>query len=682
MKRLPDVVLTPSALIAAFMVLSGCSVFSPVGDAISTGYESTVSYFNAYYNANRLFSEAETEIRTAALAARGKEEPSGQIVTIPATSKQKLTAVIDKCSNILAFHPNGNLVDDALFLIGKSFYYQGDYVRAERKFTELLVRYPTSNLALEAQMWFAQTLEKLNKVEDALNTSQMVMAAAQEKNERTLAVSARLEAARLYRKKQDDDQALETLRTALEHAANDEERARIRIFRGDILASNSQWLPAAEEYLKAAEAASDLYDISYSRLQAAVCKRQAARFGEARNILDAMMEDFRFKEYRGSIGFERGRTLAEEGRTAEAVDAYQYVDTTFARTEYGTRAAFELGRLYEQRLLDYSRARASYARAAAAPVPKLLADIRRKSNALDRYYDIRQKLHVVDSLSLVLADTLRPAPGDTTGKGVADSARVALMLARPSQYPLNADSLRAAKSRLQQDMGDIFYSELEVPDSAVTWYSKSLESAMDSLRTPRVLYILGEIARTYPDRGYVSKEDRYRELMTRFPSSDYAEAIRQSLGQSFGPSGGDPAAALYRQAETEIDSGHTEIAVQKLRVLLDTYPASSYAAKSQYAIAWLYEFRLANSDSALAWYRRVLQSQTGTPFVAPAVRKAGSIPAVRDTTAMSPAVVPRDTSRAVEAERPVQPPAPVVPAEKRPQTEPETRKAIRRERVD
>ena len=66
-----------------------------MGDTISQGYENMVSYFNGYYNAKNLFNDAEDEIKTAALLARGKEVPTEQANQIPGTAKLKLGLVID-----------------------------------------------------------------------------------------------------------------------------------------------------------------------------------------------------------------------------------------------------------------------------------------------------------------------------------------------------------------------------------------------------------------------------------------------------------------------------------------------------------------------------------------------------------------------------------------------------------
>ena len=115
--RLIRAILLP-VLLYLLVAANGCSVFSTVGGWFSSGYENAVAYFNAYYNAKRLFDEAEAELLAAQLAAKGKSTLTGNVQPV-APPRQKFATVIDKCSNILSFYPKSNVVDDALFLIGK-----------------------------------------------------------------------------------------------------------------------------------------------------------------------------------------------------------------------------------------------------------------------------------------------------------------------------------------------------------------------------------------------------------------------------------------------------------------------------------------------------------------------------------------------------------------------------------
>ena len=89
-------------------------------------------YYNTFFLAKKNFKEAES----------ARKEAGQEIVKGGASSKYQKT--IEKASIILEFHPNSKYVDDALYLIGRSFYHQGQFSKAETKFRELLVTYPES----------------------------------------------------------------------------------------------------------------------------------------------------------------------------------------------------------------------------------------------------------------------------------------------------------------------------------------------------------------------------------------------------------------------------------------------------------------------------------------------------------------------------------------------------------
>ena len=112
--------LLSSLLAVSFWCIGGCSI----GDFIG-------AYFNTFYNAQRQFAEAEDELLSQP-DVKQKDRPFGYTFTIQPTTKTKFEAVIEKCSKLLQYHPESNLVDNALLMIGKSYYYENDYQPAER----------------------------------------------------------------------------------------------------------------------------------------------------------------------------------------------------------------------------------------------------------------------------------------------------------------------------------------------------------------------------------------------------------------------------------------------------------------------------------------------------------------------------------------------------------------------
>ena len=138
----------------SLLLISGCGV-----------WDNFTTYFNLYYNASDLFEKAEKQILSQEKDLFSTEPPQ-----LPGTAKADLVKVIEKCSDLLQFSSETAYVENALMMLGKSFYYQKNYQKALRKFNELEETFPESSLLLEAQLWVGKCQMRLKKYNDALTT--------------------------------------------------------------------------------------------------------------------------------------------------------------------------------------------------------------------------------------------------------------------------------------------------------------------------------------------------------------------------------------------------------------------------------------------------------------------------------------------------------------------------------
>lgn len=626
MRRIPPSLIHISLLALALPVVS-CSVLDPVGGMISQGYENTVSYFNAYYNAEKLFGEAEDEALTFRLAQRGqKAAPGTPLQTVPANTRTKFTQVIDKCSSILSFHESSALVDDALLLIGKSYFYQGEYLKAERKFEELLAKYPEGPLTMETELWLLRSYAKNGKREEGLQLGEVLFAAATEDGEDDVAGQALLVMAELERPS-DPERCMQHLSQAVRLLDDDLDCATAQAELGDVLRSLGRNEEAAEAYLAVPDITSDTYIRFYAIVSAARTYGSLKRYEDALELVEELLDDYSFAPHWNEIRFEVAEAKERLGWLDQAVVDYEYIDTTSARTEFGTRSAFRRGWILEHSYGNYTAAQAAYARASAFTVAGVSPLAKQRETALGRHSALHRQMAVIDSIL--------SAPPEEVPDSVAK--------ARPAPNP---DSLAAQKVKAQFGLAELFYSDLEVPDSAVYYYRLVLAAPPDTGRTPRVLYIMADLSRTQ-NLG-MSPDSLYQVIMRDYPTSPYALASQDALGIPREKPVEDPARALYVDAESLLEQGNYPDAIAAFEQIIELHPTSDYAARSRYAIGWMYEYVLALPDSALSQYKTLVADYGSSSFasrVRPKVAPEEAAPAVVQDSVNAPKVVPTPVER-------------------------------------
>jgi tetratricopeptide (TPR) repeat protein len=106
-----------------------------------------------FYNARKSYSLGIQEL-----------EKSGPGKTSP-NAEANFNLAIKKSYKLLDVYPNSKWCDDALLLIGKSYYFMTNYTDASKTFNELFANFPNSNLQAESHLYYAKTLLKENKYE-------------------------------------------------------------------------------------------------------------------------------------------------------------------------------------------------------------------------------------------------------------------------------------------------------------------------------------------------------------------------------------------------------------------------------------------------------------------------------------------------------------------------------------
>jgi len=88
--------------------------------------ESFGTFFNKFFTANEDYDEALKEYKLTAIATYNRRLDSLNITPpVSQSTKDKLTKVIEGCSKVIQFNKSTKYLDDAVLLIGKSYFPDG-----------------------------------------------------------------------------------------------------------------------------------------------------------------------------------------------------------------------------------------------------------------------------------------------------------------------------------------------------------------------------------------------------------------------------------------------------------------------------------------------------------------------------------------------------------------------------
>jgi tetratricopeptide (TPR) repeat protein len=529
----------PLPLLFAVALLSGCFL----SDFVSQRYENSVAYFNTYYNASRLFDEAVLEIQTTEQTQRSKGLPPQK--EISPTAKQKLTSVIEKCSKLLQYHPTSKWVGDALMLIGESYYYMGEYLKADRKFAELIAQFPESDRFFEARLWLGKSLRRSSQVEAATRELSAVAGAAIAASKKGIAAQALLELGEINTDKEAYDDAIKSYQDLIDKSDYDELKAESEFRIGKLKERAGDYQEAAEAFRKVLDFDPDPYLRYQSRFRYAVNKKRLKNYDEALRVLYVLLNERSNTDFYPEIKLEIANVLNKRGDINEAIEAYAVIDTTYRRTDVAARAFSQLGLLYEKTLHNYAAAETNYVRATTEFASSEVAPLgREQSENLRRYLQSRRTITEFDS-SLV-----------TEMKRVEkerDTARVQQSHSLKSRQP---DSLKVQES-----------------DSLTLWKAESLKAQeRDSLKAQRPSVVRMQ----QPDSLKVGQLDSLKVQR--------ADSLTDSLAVKLHPPW---------QLHTELwDSIASSPTIRALKLQL---------AKQAYDLAVLFFLDLDEPDSALYW---------------------------------------------------------------------------------
>jgi tetratricopeptide (TPR) repeat protein len=610
------------SLIALFFVtISGCGMW--------TNFK---TYFNSYYNANKIFQETEEKILAERIELFSFEETA-----IPNNLSRNLDDVIEKTSSILQHNKESDYVGEALIMTGKSFYYQQNYSRALRKFNELATL-KESELLLENKLWIARTRLQMRDFTRGLQILDETKKEIIENEEDELLVEVYKTKISYLLFSVNYEDATTEMDEFLTHDIDDELRAEVLYEKG-LLNKLSKDFELAEKAFIEVEEFSPSFEIEFkSKFEVAKIKGELGDIDQSLVMLENLRAEDKYSDNWDKLDLEIGNILYDKNEIEKALDRFTEVDTTYKSTESAGIAGFYRAEILENFYKDYDSALVFYKSAASSKAPRELQIIAQKKSRLLTQYILyhttlsnlgTQLLYLndeeafrqdsLDYVEKIRLDSIKTANEfETETRRRAGQRQAQSKYKEPKRPTISADSIHSLNSKNYFELANLLFTEFDNPDSAFIYYERSLEEKPENPNQAQTYFAIGNY--------YLIKEDTLKadSMFTLVYDKYEFDPIRNEaaklLDKPLYDFNKDPVEDEYNVAEGIYNSSKYDEAIDKLFSIYKDNPKSIYASKSLYTIGYILENNLNLTDSAAVIYD-ILNKQYRTSEYAKSINR-------------------------------------------------------------
>lgn len=548
------------------------------------------TYFNLYYNMTDLFEKAEEEIKEKREDLFDIYEPTytGQI-------QQNLTKVIEKCSNILQFNSESAYVDEALLILGKSFYYQKNYQKAIRKFEELLATPQADEYRLEVNLWIAKTEIQLRKYTQGFERLELVREEAIQEERNDLLVESYLLDIRYAIFSEEYPKAIANCRELLRYSEDNEINSLVMFEIGELYMLSESYAEAADAYQSVKQYEPSFETEFAADLNYAIALRSMEDYERAVEILEELYDEDKYSDSRDILNLELGITKEKIELYDEAYDHFYYLDTslTFNNSMYKTAGQYEMGLLFEKKLFNFDSATVYYQKAALSKnyAPEYAALIPEKDRVFKKYNELSDEF-------------------------IARNRQMFYKL-NPDIFEQDSilyyqDSLKRARER---ELETLFSSDIDIPE----------ELSDTLLRLDSTLYQLDSLITEIDTTifGYDTTYFFQRDSLTLI--KDSIIGANEELFQQTEPPGGSGRDRNNRnQSGEEPDEDEEPLMPRPYRPAFPIDSLHTLIAGTALELGGLFFIELDRPDSAFYYYNEILQYHPGTSHQPEALFALGS----------------------------------------------------------
>ncbi|MEO8445857.1 MAG: tetratricopeptide repeat protein [bacterium] len=574
---------------------------------IGNRVENFTAYFNTFFKSQQDFEEAMDEYNISLISFYNRRLDSlGINPPVGGSVKEKLDKAIERSSKIIQFHQNSKFIDNAVLIVGESYYYLGSYYKAERTFNEFLSKFSSSPIADEAILFLGRTKFKLGKLEESEKIFQNLFKNSTDNETKSFAAS---ELGILSYNKGRYQDAVNYFNSAIDFSKNTERKAQSQFILAKILSGYKPEL-SASEYRNVLTYTSD-FDLSFfARLNYAKGLLYNKEFDAASEELDNLRRKYRDEiSFTQLVDLEIANNLFGQNKIKEAQEKYYEVIVKYPNTPVSSDAYYHLAKYEEEVNNDYMNALVNYKKAVGESIGSdFYKESSSKSSTFEKYFNLLGE--VGDSSNITIPNdnaaveeyrkiyneekgieienkTVNPPEddgrqrGDGKGKsggkmfainsGVEDSIKEEpIDIKAPSNNPSNSPSTNPGNQEKGREIN------IEENDTGSVINNDSLKAISDSLKAEEEIRLgLDKEERVF--NAYYSLAELFLYDLNKKDSTEY---YLKFLTEKY-PESAKQQKLLYTLANFYKNYKDSAKANETFNKLIDTYPNSIYAFESK-----------------------------------------------------------------------------------------------------
>ncbi|MDF1543509.1 MAG: tetratricopeptide repeat protein [bacterium] len=530
-RRISDLTIRRSTLLLAISLLvlamSGCV------------------YYNTFYNARKAFNIAEN--------ARKEGLKRGH----PSINAGQYNIAIEKSLKVIENHPNSKWYDDALYVLGVSYFQTGQYLKSERRMRELLANYPESQFIKEVNLYLAKAKLQQNEMAEAMTLFEVLLS---DEYDRSIRAEAGMAIGEYHYENRDYDLAEPYFLFVRDSVGTNEEVEKAQEFVADAYFNSFQFDKALGAYLQVLglEPEKDLkYHALYS---AAICSYRLQRIADGMDYLKQLSDDELYFDSLAVLKLATAYGYELDEDIEGAISIYEEVSLDEANSRAAGEANLNLGLIYQYEYDDLKKAKEYY---------DLSTRLSRSSDigrlALQKSSDIGKIETYARSLTIDSA---------TTQTQIDEAAHTQYLLSELYWFQLNKPDSAMLE---MQYLIDSFPTAYEVPKAMLALSRMYTEGTNDSTAADSIIDL---IISNYSNSDYVGELMEMRNLIGTEADTGYAQVY-------------------IRQAEEFIDEGQIDSARARYQYVVDNFEDSKFFLQAKFATIWLTEQYQSPGDSSL-----------------------------------------------------------------------------------